>query len=110
MSHYLQGETLIEAYWKSVAMPGQGIFIGEPLAKPFAGMRLAFDAGTLTIDTQSLAVGTYAIWGANTGIGPYQVVLTNVRFALGVREVKIPNANKQYYRFIPTMYSPSTSN
>ncbi len=34
-AHYLQGETLIEAYWKSVQMPGQGIFIGEPLAAPF---------------------------------------------------------------------------
>jgi uncharacterized protein (TIGR03790 family) len=34
-AHYLSGETLIEAYWKSVAMPGQGIFIGEPLAAPF---------------------------------------------------------------------------
>jgi len=33
---YLRGETLIEAYWKGVAMPGQGIFIGEPLAAPFA--------------------------------------------------------------------------
>jgi len=32
--HYVRGETLIEAYWKSVAMPGQGIFIGEPLAAP----------------------------------------------------------------------------
>ena len=32
---YLAGETLIEAYWKSVAMPGEGIFIGEPLAAPF---------------------------------------------------------------------------
>ncbi len=33
--HYLAGETLIEAYWKSVAMPGQGIFVGEPLAAPY---------------------------------------------------------------------------
>ena len=36
MSPYLRGNSLIEAYWKSVAWPGQGIFIGEPLAKPFA--------------------------------------------------------------------------
>jgi uncharacterized protein (TIGR03790 family) len=36
MKHYLDGETLIESYWKSVAMPGQGIFIGEPLAAPYA--------------------------------------------------------------------------
>jgi uncharacterized protein (TIGR03790 family) len=34
--HYLHGETLLEAYWKSVAMPGQGLFIGEPLARPYA--------------------------------------------------------------------------
>jgi uncharacterized protein (TIGR03790 family) len=39
ISHYLQGETLIEAYWKSVQMPGQGIFIGEPLAAPFLRQR-----------------------------------------------------------------------
>ncbi len=35
VGRYLRGETLIEAYWKSVLMPGQGIFIGEPLATPF---------------------------------------------------------------------------
>jgi uncharacterized protein (TIGR03790 family) len=35
LAHYLAGETLIEAYWKSVEMPGQGLFIGEPLAAPF---------------------------------------------------------------------------
>lgn len=33
--HYRRGETALEAYWKSVAMPGQGLFIGEPLARPF---------------------------------------------------------------------------
>lgn len=36
MRHYLAGDTLIEAYWKSVAMPSQGVFIGEPLAAPYA--------------------------------------------------------------------------
>ena len=39
MRHYLQGETILEAYWKSVAMPGQGLFIGEPLARPYAVRR-----------------------------------------------------------------------
>jgi uncharacterized protein (TIGR03790 family) len=33
--HYVRGDTLLEAYWKSVAMPGQGLFIGEPLARPY---------------------------------------------------------------------------
>ncbi len=36
MGYYLNGETLLEAYWKSVAWPGQGVFIGEPLSRPFA--------------------------------------------------------------------------
>ena len=34
--NYLQGSTAIEAYWKSVAWPQQGLFVGEPLAAPFA--------------------------------------------------------------------------
>ncbi len=34
--HYMQGSTAIEAYWKSVAWPQQGVFVGEPLAAPFA--------------------------------------------------------------------------
>jgi uncharacterized protein (TIGR03790 family) len=37
MRHYLDGETAIEAYWKSVLMPSQGLFIGEPLAAPYRG-------------------------------------------------------------------------
>ncbi|MDE2625741.1 MAG: TIGR03790 family protein [Burkholderiales bacterium] len=34
--NYLQGASAIEAYWKSVAWPQQGVFVGEPLAAPFA--------------------------------------------------------------------------
>jgi uncharacterized protein (TIGR03790 family) len=34
--NYLQGSTAIEAYWRSVLWPGQGLFVGEPLAAPFA--------------------------------------------------------------------------
>lgn len=36
IDRYLNGEALIEAYWKSVEWPGQGVFIGEPLAAPFS--------------------------------------------------------------------------
>jgi uncharacterized protein (TIGR03790 family) len=34
--NYLQGASAIEAYWRSVAWPQQGVFVGEPLAAPFA--------------------------------------------------------------------------
>lgn len=36
LQHYMQGATAIEAYWKSVAWPQQGVFVGEPLAAPFS--------------------------------------------------------------------------
>jgi len=36
IERYLKGESLIEAYWKSVAWPGQGVFVGEPMAAPYA--------------------------------------------------------------------------
>lgn len=41
LSHYLAGETLIEAYWKSVLWPAQGLFVGEPLAAPYKQKSLA---------------------------------------------------------------------
>jgi len=36
IERYTNGESLIEAYWKSVAWPGQGIFVGELMAAPYA--------------------------------------------------------------------------
>ena len=35
VSYYTHGDTLIEAYWKSVSSPGEGVFVGEPLAHPW---------------------------------------------------------------------------
>ena len=39
LRHYVQGNSAIEAYWKSVAWPAQGVFIGEPLATPYPARR-----------------------------------------------------------------------
>ena len=36
LARYALGATALEAYWSSVAWPAQGVFIGEPLAAPFA--------------------------------------------------------------------------
>ena len=36
MFYYALGASAVEAYWKSVAWPGEGVFVGEPLARPFA--------------------------------------------------------------------------
>lgn len=36
--HYINGATAVEAYWKSVAWPAQGVFIGDPLAAPYRSL------------------------------------------------------------------------
>ncbi len=36
IERYTNGESLIQAYWKSVAWPGQGVFVGELMAAPYA--------------------------------------------------------------------------
>jgi len=33
---YVSGSSLLSAYWASVEMPGQGVFVGDPLARPFS--------------------------------------------------------------------------
>lgn len=45
IERYLSGDTLLEAYWKSVRMPGQGVFVGEPLASPFKGCHITRNKG-----------------------------------------------------------------
>ena len=55
IEHYLRGATLIEAYWKSVAWPGQGLFVGEPLARPWSqAPTAAIEAGELVVRTRSM--------------------------------------------------------
>lgn len=48
-AYYTQGATLVEAYWKSVQMPFQGNFVGDPLLAPYAL------AGTTVIGNKALS-------------------------------------------------------
>ncbi len=55
IDHYYRGATLIEAYWKSVQWPGQGLFVGEPLAKPYRDRSAFFiNNGRYVITTRAL--------------------------------------------------------
>lgn len=100
VSHYTSGETLIEAYWKSIAMPGQGIFIGEPLANPYGGNQVSFTNGELTIRTHALAPGFYSVLGADSGVGPSKPVARHVRVGFGMKEIKLKNAKNLFYRIV----------
>ena len=105
MAHYLQGETLIEAYWKSVQMPGQGLFIGEPLARPFGGYTQQAEDGGLRLNARLFAPGVYDIQAAPTMMGPYRTV-AQLPVKWGSREIRLDRVPPAYYRFeyrgIPT--------
>lgn len=72
MAHYAGGESLLEAYWKSVAWPAEGLFVGEPLARPFGGYKTAPHGGGLTLTTHALAPGNYRLEAAPNKGGSYR--------------------------------------
>lgn len=98
MAHYLQGETLIEAYWKSVLMPGQGLFIGEPLARPYAGIRHRVERDSLTISARLLPPGLYDVQASASMIGPYRSV-ARLPVPPGTRDIRLGRVPSAYYRF-----------
>ncbi len=98
MAHYLQGETLIEAYWKSVQMPGQGLFVGEPLARPFAGFTSQPHEGGLTLSARVFVPGVYDVQAAPSMMGPYRTV-NRIQIAWGMRELRLDRLPPGYYRF-----------
>jgi len=98
MAHYLQGETLIEAYWKSVQMPGQGLFIGEPLARPYAGVNHHARDGGVIVSARLLTPGLYDVQAATAMMGPYRSV-GRLPVSWGTREIRLNNIPPAYYRF-----------
>lgn len=71
---YTSGEPLIESYWKSVAMPGQGVFIGDPLASPWGGSKITREGEQVTIRSFELRPGRYQVSAAPSPSGPYKKV------------------------------------
>jgi uncharacterized protein (TIGR03790 family) len=100
-AHYYRGQTLIEAYWKSVATPGEGLFVGEPLAKPWSETDIAWDGSTLTITTTLLAPGVdYDVQAGATEDGPWETVFTgSVPYPVRIA-IEITDATAPFYRLV----------
>ena len=60
VKNYFLGNTALEAYTKSVRQPSQGVFVGDPLARPF-GTQATLVNGNLSIKTSSLEPGKTTI-------------------------------------------------
>ncbi len=98
MANYLAGSTLLEAYWKSVAMPGQGIFIGEPLAKPYAGYRFSEADGERYLYAPVFSSGGFVLFGANFKHGPFKPVTGIPIVHAGKKQVWLLGPRFRFYR------------
>jgi len=104
LPHYYRGETVIEAYWKSVAWPGEGVFVGEPLARPWGHQSTTWEDLTLTIRTTQLIPGQpYDIESGKAADGPWTLVLDNFTIPEHqLAELVVPAATEPFYRLVPS--------
>ncbi len=100
MESYLRGATLIEAYWRSVAMPGEGIFVGEPLASPFGGYRLVRSNHRLILKTRALRPGRYRVETAPAPIGPFAASGRELLSWRGRDSFPLPSGDYAAYRLV----------
>ena len=98
MQHYLAGETLIEAYWKSVAMPGQGVFIGEPLARPYGAYRVQQHNDRWYIEGPALRPGSYTLLGADKIDGPFEHIASGLQVSALTRSLELPIPVRSFYK------------
>lgn len=98
MQHYLAGETLIEAYWKSVAMPGQGVFIGEPLARPYGAYRLQQRNSRWYVEGTALRPGNYTLLGADKITGPFEHIASGLQVNALMRSLELPTPVRAFYK------------
>lgn len=102
MFHYMQGATAIEAYWKSVAWPGEGVFIGEPLARPFAPNITSDILGQPLLRVFSPQSGRWRAEQADSMTGPYQPIPNFLTLRPGKTTMRLnfPQQTKGYIRFL----------
>ncbi|MES9990802.1 MAG: TIGR03790 family protein [Candidatus Thiodiazotropha sp.] len=97
MEHYGSGSTLIEAYWKSVQQPGEGIFIGDPLAAPFDHVAITQTGQGTKLTTRNLKPGRYQLALAQSPIGPFKPI-SNLEVGYHQTELSLPRLGEGFYR------------
>lgn len=97
---YSHGATLLEAYWKSVRQPGEGLFIGEPLAAPFAGVRFDVGDDRLIVHTRELRSGNYRLLVAPDRVGPYRALPGTIDVGDYQDRLELPRLEGHGYRLV----------
>jgi uncharacterized protein (TIGR03790 family) len=100
IAHYAAGETALEAYWKSVQQPGEGVFIGEPLAAPYAPTT-RLQPGRAMVHIYTAAPKTLILESAAGPTGPYSRGLERYPLAPGSNQIGVELADPaRYYRLV----------
>jgi uncharacterized protein (TIGR03790 family) len=95
---YFRGNTAVEAYTKSVRQPTQGVFVGDPLARPF-GTRATLVNGSLNIKTSSLEPGSnYDLYAASSAAGPFSRIATVTVPRYQFATVTVPGMSAPFYK------------
>jgi hypothetical protein len=83
---------------KSVQWPTQGVFVGDPLARPF-GTKATLTNGTLTITTTSLNPGTnYILYSAPSNSGPFTQIATVSVPKYQFATITVPGMSAPFYK------------
>jgi uncharacterized protein (TIGR03790 family) len=100
LDHYYRGNTVLEAYWKSVQRPDFGVFIGEPLARPWGRSTLREADETVTIETTWLSPeATYTIDVRSDSEGDWSTAVDSISIDHHGREsIVIEDATEFSYR------------
>lgn len=98
MANYLGGATALEAYWRSVAWPGEGVFVGDPLARPFAPMAEAAGEQGVRFRVNSPGPARLALIGSDSPMGPFRAVGTVLPLKAGYNDVVLEHLGLAYYR------------
>jgi uncharacterized protein (TIGR03790 family) len=99
---YYRGGTALESYWYSVQWPGEGLFVGEPLAQPSAKPRTTFVGGTLTIETTWLKPGhMYRLEGSASASGTFATVQDGISVTkVDVATLTVVHPTYAFYRIV----------
>lgn len=97
MFHYALGESAIEAYWKSVAWPGEGVFVGEPLAQPFAPQLREIRPGQFELRIFSPRVRRLQLEQSHSAAGPFKPLAKQALIRRGANVVRFNFAETEGY-------------
>jgi uncharacterized protein (TIGR03790 family) len=101
VKNYFVGNTSLEAYTKSVRWPSQGVFVGDPLARPF-GTQATLVNELLSIKTSSLEPGLrYNLYSAPSATGPFSPIATLLVSSYQFATINIGGMSAPFYKLEP---------